>query len=102
MKQTEILQLVVALLIVVAIFPPVESVIPARIFPGAMIEPEQHLNSGFKFIANLDKDERIKMGQWLTEIGLVVLVGGVASVVFAAKGTASQQANEELPKKGPS
>jgi hypothetical protein len=48
---------------------------------------------------SLGTAERIRMGQWLTEIGLVMLVG---SVVYAVAGKASQQPKKEPPKLEPS
>jgi len=88
MKITSII--VMLALAAIASFPPTDFVAPAtdgrRIgdmtFPGT---PERRINRGFEFISEVGGPVQIRYPQWFTQIGMGLVVGGIALFIFRRK-----------------
>ncbi len=76
---------VIAVLLLVALFPPVDWVLPGvpsqqigELTTGATLESTK--NAGFLFIGKLEPEQRIRMGQWLTQLAVVAAAGALVLV----------------------
>ena len=82
MNTRTVLQATAVLLLAVALFPPVDHVVPAD-FPatigGSTVggSPELRVNVGFQFIGKLESREQIRLPQWLIELGVVAAAGAL-------------------------
>ena len=66
----------------IALFPPTDYVYPPE---SAFSYSGERVNGGFKFISEVGGQLEIRYMQWFTEIGIGVVIGGIAIFAFGRK-----------------